>query len=77
VGVPFFALAADLGHPVKALVFELLHLLDAFHEPRELFELRPLVVGGANRNVNFDARIYSQCETTFLIYLTRGYLGPP
>ena len=46
LGVPLLALAADLGDPVQVRVVDLLDLLDALHEARELLELRPLVVGG-------------------------------
>jgi hypothetical protein len=36
------------------LVVDLLDRLDAFHELRELLELRPLVVRGLDWHVDFD-----------------------
>src|SRR5687768_13952500 len=39
---------------MQPLVVELLHRLDAAHEPGELLELGPLVVRGADRNVHGD-----------------------
>src|SRR5205823_5442820 len=40
--VPLRRLAGDRRHPVQAGVVELLHVVDAFHEEREVLELRPL-----------------------------------
>src|SRR4051812_46956843 len=54
LGVPLAADSGDLGDPVQALVVLLADLLHAFHEGRELLELRPLVVGGGDRYVDFD-----------------------
>jgi hypothetical protein len=53
-GVPFPFLAGDLWLPVKMSVVKLLHLLDALHKLRELLELGPLVVDGAQRSVNVN-----------------------
>jgi hypothetical protein len=39
---------------VQARVVQLAHFLDTLHELRELFELRPLVVGGRYRYIDFD-----------------------
>jgi hypothetical protein len=44
--------------PAKARVVELLDLLDAFHEPREILELRPLVVRGSQWNLYLDPVLY-------------------
>src|SRR5438105_2873165 len=52
--VPLLRLAADLRPPVQTLVVELTYLFDPFHEVRERFELRPLVVRGVNRHVDVD-----------------------
>src|SRR4051794_9738865 len=53
--VPLLLLAADLGDPVQARVVELVDALDALHEPRELLELRPLVVRRVQRHLDLDA----------------------
>jgi hypothetical protein len=47
-------LPATVAPPVQMLVVELTHLVDVLHEARELLELRPLVVGGANRHLELD-----------------------
>jgi hypothetical protein len=39
---------------VQVLVVDLGHLLDALHELRELLELRPLVVGRADWDIDLD-----------------------
>src|SRR5215211_2147670 len=52
--VPLLVLAGDLGAPVESLVVDLMDLLDAFHEAREILELRPLVVDGVHRQVDLD-----------------------
>src|SRR4051794_10417617 len=54
-GVPVAHLARDLALPVQAAVVELLDLLDAAHEGRELLELRPLVIRRADRHVDDGA----------------------
>jgi hypothetical protein len=54
LGFPRLLLAAHVGAPQEPLVAELLHLQDAFHELREILELRPLVVGGADRDGDVD-----------------------
>jgi hypothetical protein len=54
LGIPLLFLARDLGAPVKVRVVELLDLLHALHEARELLELRPLVEGRAHRHVDLD-----------------------
>src|SRR5829696_1790260 len=51
---PLLASAADLGDPAEVGVVELLDRLDVLHELRELLELRPLVVRGRDRNLDFD-----------------------
>src|SRR5436853_4869075 len=53
-GFPALVDAADFGPPQEARVAQLAHLDDAVHELRELFELRPLVVGRADRDVDVD-----------------------
>src|SRR4051794_9490481 len=53
-GVPFTLDPGDLRNPVQQGVAELLHLLYAAHELWELLELRPLVVGGTDRDVDLD-----------------------
>src|SRR5690606_15914676 len=58
LGVPLDGLAADLRLPVQVGGVELLHSLDALHELREGLELRPLVVRGADRDVDADALLF-------------------
>src|SRR5262245_23118131 len=53
-GRPGVLLAAGVGHPVQQRVVDLLDDLHAVHEPRELLELRPLVVRRAHGNLNVD-----------------------
>src|SRR3712207_5199644 len=53
-GVPFLFFAGNIGAPAHTLIVELLDLLNTLHEPRELFELSPLIVGSANRYVHVD-----------------------
>src|SRR5215210_914246 len=43
-------------------VVNLLHALDPVHEQRELLELRPLVVRGADRDVDLDRLFYASHE---------------
>jgi len=52
--VPFVRLAGDGRRPVEKRVVELLDVVDTFHEEREVLELRPLVVGGRNGDVDLD-----------------------
>src|ERR1051325_7894078 len=54
LGGPLLAGAGDLGDPAQRLVVDLLHLGDALHEGGELLELRPLVVGRADGDVDLD-----------------------
>ena len=61
--LPFGLLAGDRGRPVEKRVVELLHLVDALHEARELLELRPLVVGGRDR----DTATSISCSTVFAL----------
>src|SRR5947209_240431 len=63
--IPLLLLAADLCAPVEPRVVKLLHLLDAFHELGEGFELGPLVVGRAYRHMNFYRFRYA-AHTEFL-----------
>src|SRR5207248_406119 len=51
---PLLLLAADVRAPAQAPVVELRDLLDAFHEARELLELRPLVVRRPDGNIHID-----------------------
>ena len=52
--LPLLPPAADVGDPAQVGVVELRDRLDALHELRELLELRPLVVRGRDRNLDFD-----------------------
>ena len=47
--------------PVQSRIVELTNFLHALHEPGELFELRPLVVDGAYRKIDFD-RLFHACH---------------
>src|SRR6185437_9003254 len=65
--VPLGLLAGDVRDPVQARVVELLDVLDAFHEEREVLELRPLVVRHRDGDVDLDrlvdrARRGTACE---------------
>src|SRR5215216_7017350 len=51
---PLTSLASNLRDPVDMRVVELLHGLDALHELRKVLELRPLVVGLLDGNLNLD-----------------------
>src|SRR5262245_40902816 len=55
LGLPLDRLASDFGLPEQAARVELVHGLDALHEAREFLELRPLVVGGRERDLDLDA----------------------
>ena len=57
--VPFLLDAAHFGAPVQAIILNLCDLLDSLHEPGELLELCPLVVGCVERNANFDGLLNS------------------
>jgi hypothetical protein len=65
LSVPFLGLAGHVGAPVQSRIVELLHFLHAIHEPRELLELSPLVVGRADRHIHlngfFNRRRGPQC----------------
>ena len=52
--LPLLRLPPDLRPPVEGLVVELVDLLDPLHEPRELLELRPLVVDHPQRPLDLD-----------------------
>ena len=52
--VPLSPAAADLRDPVEPVGRQLLDLLDAFHELGKLLEHRPLVVDGADRQIDID-----------------------
>src|SRR4051812_48019660 len=52
--VPLLFLAPDVRAPVQVRIVELPHFLDAFHEVREILELRPLVVDGTHGAIDFD-----------------------
>src|SRR5438093_9943941 len=54
LGVPLLFFAADARAPAHRLAVELHDLLHAVHELREGLELRPLVVGRADGNVDDD-----------------------
>src|SRR5687767_3028797 len=54
-GVELLLASGDLRAPVQVGVVDLADFLDALHERRELLELRPLVVGGADGDVHVDA----------------------
>src|SRR5690606_22087962 len=56
-GFPLFLVAADFGLEVEATVIELAYFVHAFHEAGEFFELRPLVVGSAYRDID-DNRLF-------------------
>lgn len=49
-----FTCPPNVGDPVQAVRGELSHSLHAFHELRELFELRPLVGGRLKRRIDLD-----------------------
>ena len=53
-GIPFTVDAGKTALPVEALVIDLLHLFDPFHEGRELLKLGPLVVYRAARGSDLD-----------------------
>src|SRR5690606_400200 len=50
--VPFLFLAPARRAPMRMRIIDLLHFLHAGHEPRKLFELRPLVVDRSDRAVH-------------------------
>ena len=52
--IPFFLTSPDLGFPMKMLVIELMHFFDRLHEPRKLFKLCSLVIGGLYRYIHLD-----------------------
>ena len=52
--LPLLTPAADLGDPAQVGVVELRDRLDVLHELRKLFELRPLVERGRDRNLDLD-----------------------
>ena len=52
LSVPFVALPAERRDPVQMRLVLLADLVDALHELRELAELRPLVVGLGDRDLN-------------------------
>src|SRR5918995_2118177 len=52
--VPLTPDATDVGHPAQMRLVDLGDRLDAVHEAWEILELGPLVVGGANRNLDVD-----------------------
>src|SRR6185503_14177729 len=58
LGFPGLLLEPDDGSPDESAIVELADFLHAFHEARELLELRPLVVRRANRNVHVDGLLY-------------------
>lgn len=62
LGVPLLMLPGDGRDPVQALVIELTHFLDALHEHGELFELRPLIVSGSDRDVHIN-RLVGLCHS--------------
>src|SRR5918993_2085080 len=54
LGRPLSGLAPNLGDPPHMAIIELLDGLDPVHELRKLLELRPLVVGLLDRNLDLD-----------------------
>src|SRR5688572_11751424 len=58
LGIPLAVHARDLGVPAKVRIVELLHFFYAFHELRERFELRPLVVDLGKRALYFHGFLY-------------------
>src|SRR4029078_5452476 len=54
LGLPGVLFSADLGLPLQMRVVELSNRLHALHETGELLELSPLVVGHADRYIDFD-----------------------
>src|SRR5215213_11443665 len=54
LGIPFPSPTARGSDPVEVRVVELPNLLDPLHEARKLLELRPLVVGGLDRDVHLN-----------------------
>ena len=54
---PLMLLATDFGGPAEVRVVDLTDRLDVLHELRELFELRPLVVGRGHRDL--DVNVFS------------------
>src|SRR5205085_9504091 len=67
LSVPLAIDTSDFGLPVKTFVVELLHLFDTAHELRESFELRPLVICGAKRHIDFDGLLNSAHQIGSLV----------
>ena len=51
---PFFRFAADVRHPMEMPIIQLTDLFHAFHEFREGFKSRPLIVNTADGSFHFD-----------------------
>jgi hypothetical protein len=51
LGVVFLGLAADFNAPVRSPIAQLIDPANAFHELWDIFELRPLIVCDADRNI--------------------------
>jgi hypothetical protein len=77
MGVPLLALAADAGHPVQALATERPDLLDPFHEPWEVLEPRPLLIGRGHRDIDLGRTLDRLHLPSFRRPLDRRRGGPP
>lgn len=60
-GRPLLREPGNLGLPVHVFIVNLPDFFDAFHELREGFELRPLVIGCAYRNVDVNG-LFKLCH---------------
>jgi hypothetical protein len=60
--IPFFFFAGNLRLPVQVGAVELFDLVHAFYELRKFLKLRPLVVGGTDRDIYLD-RFFDQGHT--------------
>src|SRR3954471_18879089 len=74
LGVPLVALAAVFGDPVQVRVVELPDRVDVLHELRKVLELRPLVVGGRDGDVDLDALLDSGHRAPFESWTIPGRL---